>query len=554
MRTFLIFILTSILSFTQAQENAFDNPIIPGSHPDPSICYDGEYFYIVNSTFELYPGLPINRSKDLVNWELIGYGLHRQSQCNAVVNLVDVQSDGGIHAPTIRYHEGIFYIITTNVYYHEKKNKTDFVNFIITAKDPAGPWSEPHVLEGAPGIDPDIFFDDDGRVWYVGTHLPDAPNFSGEGEIWLQEIDLDNWKLIGERSFLWRGACGGVWAEGPHMYKRNGYYYLMIAEGGTSFNHAVMIAVGDNIKGPFISNERNPIFTSRHLSYDNWVHSTGHADLIELNDGRWYMVALGVRGEEKRGSNMGRETFLLPVVWEKEPFEWKEIQYEWPVVAQETGKLEPAYDVPFKGTTQKRSSTFSDDFESEELDLNWNFRRVPSHNMYSLTKRESHLRLNCSKTVFSNRTSTSFIGFRQTESNFEYLARMSFNPSRNGSEAGITVVQKDDNYITFTIIREEGSHFIQAVLAMPNSKPKVLKKKELVDYDGSINLQVLSLNHEYIFVYSMDNNEMVEFHRIEAHHLLSKGYTGAFLGLYATGNGTKTNDYSDFDFIEYVAF
>jgi alpha-N-arabinofuranosidase len=266
------------------------------------------------------------------------------------------------------------------------------------------------------------------------------------------------------------------------------------------------------------------------------------------------MVALGVRGDEKCGSNMGRETFLLPVVWEKEPFEWKEIQYEWPVVAPETGKLETSYNVPFKGTTQLILSTFSDDFDSKELDLNWNFRRVPSGNMYSLTKRESHLRLNCSEAVISNRNSANFVGFRQTESDFEYVARMSLKSKRNGSEAGISMVQKDDNYLNFTIIKEEGSYFLQVVLALPNTRPQVLKKMKLVDYDGSINLQVLSRNHEYVFVYSMDNNELVEFHRTEAHFLLSKGYTGAFLGLYATSNGSKTKDFADFDFVEYKTY
>ena len=194
-------------------QQTFLNPILRGSHPDPSICRVDSTYYIVNSTFEYFPGLPIHKSTDLINWELIGYGLHRKSQTSGTVNLKDVQSDGGIHAPTIRYHKGLFYIITTNVYYHEDTQITDFVNFIITAENPAGPWSDPHVIDGAPGIDPDIFFDDDGRVWYVGTHAPENPNFEGEGEIWLQELDLNSWQLIGERFFLWRGACGGVWAE-----------------------------------------------------------------------------------------------------------------------------------------------------------------------------------------------------------------------------------------------------------------------------------------------------------------------------------------------------
>ena len=174
-----------------------------------------------------------------------------------MVNLIDVQSDGGIHAPTIRYNNGTFYIISTNVYFDEKNQKAEMINFIITAKNPEGPWSEPKHILDAPGIDPDLFFDDDGRVWYVGNQQPEDPNFDGEGEIWVQEIDLQKFVLVGERHLLWRGACGGVWAEGPHMYKKDGKYYLLIAEGGTSFNHAVMVALSDKIEGSYISNPRN---------------------------------------------------------------------------------------------------------------------------------------------------------------------------------------------------------------------------------------------------------------------------------------------------------
>ena len=407
--------LLVILFFTyllEAKENLYINPILPGSYPDPSICKVGDEFFIVNSSFEYFPGLPIHKSKDLINWELIGYGLHRKNQCNQKVNLVDVQSNGGIHAPTIRYHNGLFYIITTNVYYNEIEKTTDFVNFIITSEDAGGPWSDPYVIEGAPGIDPDIFFDDDGRIWYVGTHSPEKPNFAGEGEIWLQELDIINWKLKGERYLLWRGACGGVWAEGPHMYKKDGRYYLMIAEGGTSFNHAVMVAVSDKITGPFIPNERNPILSSRHLSYDNWVHSTGHGDLIELSDGRWYMVALGIRGDEQNGSNMGRETFLAPVKWEREPFDWKEIKYLWPVVSPNTGRIERFNETPFKNTKQYQSLNFMDDFDQNVLSLEWNFRQVPLPNNYSLKANSGHLRVYASPNIIKERGRSNFIGFR----------------------------------------------------------------------------------------------------------------------------------------------
>ena len=166
---------------------------------------------------------------------------------------------------------------------------------------------EPHVIDGAPGIDPDLFFDDDGSVWYLGNHAPSDAAYPGEGEIWLQRLD-PRLAASGRATFpMARCLKTRDWAEGPHLYKQDGRYYLLVAEGGTSFNHAVTIAVSDELTGPYEGNERNPILTSRHLSYDNWVNSTGHADLVELEDGRWYMVALGIRNDEERRSNMGRK-------------------------------------------------------------------------------------------------------------------------------------------------------------------------------------------------------------------------------------------------------
>lgn len=547
---FLLFCSISVFS----QDNLFTNPILAGGHPDPSICKVDDTFYIVNSTFEYFPGLPIHKSKDLINWELIGYGLHRKEQCENEVNLVDVQSDGGIHAPTIRYHNGKFYIITTNVYYNENTKTTDFVNFIITAEKPEGPWSQPHVLDGAPGIDPDIFFDDDGKVWYVGTHSPEKPNYEGEGEIWLQEIDMENWKLAGERHYLWRGACGGVWVEGPHMYKKDNRYYLLVAEGGTSFNHAVMIAVSDSITGPFVSNERNPILSTRQLSYDNWVHSTGHADLIELHDGRWYMVALGIRGDENRGSNMGRETHLLPVQWEREPFWWKEKKYEWPVVAPQTGKVERTTAVPFKGTSQKRNLSFSDNFDYTTLNLQWNFRRVPLNKVYSLNEKKGQLRLYSKPNVIKERGRASLMGFRQTESDFEYAAKMTFIPRSNRSEAGISLFQKDNNYLTFTIIKKDNKNVIQLKLAVPEKKPQVIKEKNIPAYKGEITFKVKSAYPSYSYYYSLDGAEFHLLEKTKSNHILSKKYTGAYLGIYASSNGIKTKEYADFDWVRYKGF
>ncbi|MFZ8963338.1 MAG: glycoside hydrolase family 43 protein [Schleiferiaceae bacterium] len=534
-----------------AQTPSFKNPILPGGYPDPSICYADGVFYLANSTFEYFPGLPIHQSMDLVNWELIGYGLDRAEQVMTDVNLRDVQSDGGIHAPTLRYHDGLFYLITTNVYHHPETQTTDFVNFILTATHPAGPWSNPHVLHGAPGIDPDIFFDDDGRVWYVGTHSPENPSFPGEGEIWLQEIDLNTWSLIGERHFLWRGACGGVWVEGPHLYKRKGRYYLMVAEGGTSFNHAVMMAVSDTIVGPYIPNDRNPIFTSRHLSYDHWAHSTGHADLIQLPDDRWYMVMLGIRGDEQRKSNMGRETFLAPVAWEEEPFWWKNPKYEWPVVSPESGRIEQEYPSPFLSIQHTKEVTFRDEFDASTLDIAWNFRRVPVSKFHSLTAKKGHLRIYTQPMELKDRASASFVGIRQTESHFSYETSMRFNPKTNGSEAGIALVQKDHKYVSLTLQRQGDSHHIQLFCLQPNQEPLKLAERALPKYSGALQLKIISDAQGYSYYYALKDSEYQLLLTTGSDLVLSESYTGTYLGLYSTSHGISTKDFADYDFVYY---
>ena len=532
-------------------QEKFSNPIIRGGYPDPSICKVGDTFYLVNSSFEYFPGLPIHKSKDLINWELIGYGLNRKSQVDSTVNLVDVQSNGGIHAPTIRYKDGVYYIITTNVYYDEKEKKAEMVNFIITAKNPAGPWSDPIHILGAPGIDPDLFFDDDGKVWYVGNQMPENPNFDGEGEIWLQELDINEFKLVGEKHLLWRGACGGVWAEGPHMYKKDGRYYLLIAEGGTSFNHAVMVALSDNIEGPYISNPRNPIITSRHLSYDNWVNSTGHGDIIQLDDGRNYMVLLGIRNQIERGSNMGRETFLAPVTWEREPFEWKETKHLWPVVSPKTGRIELSNDIVFNNSIQNMETSFKDNFDSEKLNLKWNFRRYPIENIFHLNKKDKRLNLICHPNQIKERDRAALLGFKQTESSFEYLTEMYFEPNTNGSEAGISFFQKDDNYINFTLIKDDGKHYLQAY-AVKNGELISTKKEHLEQFKGQIKFKVIADKEAYKLYFSTKGTYFNLFTSLDGSSLKSNGYTGVHLGLYATSNGKKTKDSASFEYVNYL--
>lgn len=534
----------------------FTNPILRGAHPDPSICRVGEDFYIVNSSFEFYPGLPISHSRDLVNWELVGYGIHRPEQCGAI-GLFDVQHNGGIHAPTIRYNNGTFYIIVTSVYSPVDSSKpTQMINFIITAQDPAGPWSEPHVLEGAVGIDPDIFFDDDGKVWYVGTCNPGDVYSNGIGEIWAQELDLKEWKLVGKRHSLWRGACGGFCVEGPHMYKKDGVYYLMVAEGGTGYEHSEVIAASKSITGPFESNLRNPIMTSRHLSFDNWVSSTGHADLVELSDGRWYMVCLGIRNEvEEHRSNMGRETHLLPVVWEQDGRHWLKERFWWPVCAPQTGRVERLTPLPYADREQYYNDAFHDNFDARTLDLEWNFRRCPKPDTYSLAAREGYLRLYLSPEKIDYRKQYHFMGILQKETNFEYAVSMDFTPRKEGAEAGISLCQIDDNYINLTVRKEGGKTRLVLVTDGHDTPAEVRKSQVLENYNGKIVFKVVSKNNTYSYYYSLDNGENFNlFATTLANIILCYSYSGARLGVYATSNGSPTKEYADFDWVSYCGF
>jgi len=572
------FLFSSYLLFSQGK---FINPIIPGGYPDPSICRVGEDFYIVNSSFEYFPGLPIHHSTDLVNWELIGNGLHRPSQASGAVNLVDVQENGGIHAPTIRYNKGTFYIVTTNMYSQidraKPNNTKSNTNFIITAKNPAGPWSEPHVIEGAGGIDPDLFFDDNGKVYFVGTHNPGDMYSNGIGAIWIQELNLENWKLVGDRHSLWEGACDKSHTEGPHIYKEHGKYYLLVAEGGTSFHHAVMIAASDDIFGPYETGLRNPILTSRHLSMKNWVHSTGHADLVKLEDGRWFMVSLGKRNDRDGHSNMGRETHLMPVIWENQIVRWQQVsktkwepvRYLFPVVAPETGKVERINPLPFADKHQFYNDTFNDNFDAKLLAPDWVFRRVPQPNTFSLKANKGHLRLYLKPEAFQPRKRYSAMGITQKESEFEWEAKMKFKPKKNLEEAGISVYQKDINFVNLTVQKIGREHFVKVtvkeknnqVTAMtdsakiPNTEVKAFKSKALPNYAGEILLKIASKNGKYLYFFSVNGGASYEkLAETPDNIVLGMMYTGANVGIYATSNGQKTTGYADFDWVSYKGF
>jgi xylan 1,4-beta-xylosidase len=270
----------------------FANPVIPGMHPDPSICRVGDDYYLVCSSFEYFPGVPIFHSRDLVHWTQIGNVLDRREQLPLPD---DTPASAGVYAPTLRHHDGRFWLITTSV--------AGGGNLLVTATDPAGPWSDPIPLPDVPGIDPDLAWDAEGTCWCT---------VAGVSQL---RLDPDTGAALDEPRRIWSGTPGSRYPEAPHLYHIGEYWYLMIAEGGTERGHAVSIARSSAPSGPFEPCPHNPILT--HRGTDHPIQNTGHADLVQAVDGSWWLVLLGVRprGGTPGWHVLGRETFLAPVTW-----------------------------------------------------------------------------------------------------------------------------------------------------------------------------------------------------------------------------------------------
>lgn len=296
------------------------NPLLRGMYPDPSICRVGDTYYLANSTFEYLPGIPIHTSSDLQTWTLAGHAIHDPGQ----FDFSSVGDSRGMFAPTIRHHDGLFYVACTQMEAGEVSG-----NFYVTARDVAGPWSPPVMLPDARGIDPTIFFDDD-HAWWIGCREVLHQRFDGETEVWMRELDLDRGELVGPETVIWtRTQRRAVWAEGPHLYRRGDWFYLLTAEGGTAFEHSVMIARSRSVRGPYEPFRSNPILTHRHLGHGAEVQNVGHGDLVEGEDGQWWMIMLASRVTDGHHI-LGRETHLARVVWEQ----------DWPVVNPGQGLLD----------------------------------------------------------------------------------------------------------------------------------------------------------------------------------------------------------------------
>ena len=512
--------------------NKCNNPILAGFYPDPSVCRVGDDFYLVNSTFAYFPGVPIFHSKDLIHWEQIGNVLDREEQ----LNLTMAGHSGGIYAPTLRYHKGTFYMITTNV--------THGGNFIVTATDPAGPWSNPHFLKGSEGIDPSLFFDDDGKCYYTGTKdRREGAKFFGDNEVWLQEVDLDTMCFVGESYAIWHGALRGVeWPEGPHLYKKDGYYYLMIAEAGTGHNHAVTIARGTVITELFTGSQGNPILTHRHLGQNYPIVNVGHGDLVETEQGEWWMVVLASRPYGGYYRNLGRETFLVPVTWED----------GWPVINYGVGLVEETFTPPNLPEYKVTAIQEKEDFNGHILPYHFIYLRNPKMSSYLLTEREGFLRMKLEPETINETASPTFVGMRQTAMCFITETCMEFEPKNEQECAGLVILQNNAFFYQLTTTLRNSKNTI----VLLKCEKGIVNELASAPYDGTkIYLRIEAQEQNMIFTYSTNHKDYIVLKDKVDGRILSTdragGFVGTCMGMYCSSNGANSGNYADFDWFLY---
>jgi alpha-N-arabinofuranosidase len=508
----------------------FYTPILPGWYSDPSICTNGRGdYFLVTSTFTYFPGVPLFHSRDLINWKQVGHVLDRESQ---LVNMKGQSVSGGIFAPAISYnpHNETYYMVTTNV---------GAGNFFVKAQDPFGSWSDPIMLPEVGGIDPSFFFDEDGKAYIVNND--DAPNnkpeYDGHRTIRIQEFDIEANKTIGPRKVLVnKGAYpqdNPIWIEGPHMYKIDGKYFLMSAEGGTGDGHSEVIFQGDSPMGTFTPWKGNPILTQRHLSSmrANPVTCAGHADLIQTTEGDWWAIFLACRPINNRFENLGRETFLMPVRWSDDGF---------PYITH--GDESILMVLRRAGVTRDSITTFGN-FEIEEtfanqtLGMEWMTLRSPATELYSLTETPGYLALKCADASTTEKETSAFICRRMQHHKFETTTRMQFEPVDETEAAGLLLF-KDETHQYFMAVNRNQEGKCISLWQIGTHGKEILAEQPIADKVKVIDLKVVSMGLTYKFYYSTDLKQWNALNDYaDAHHLSTAnagGFTGSVIGMYAT--------------------
>ncbi len=493
------------------------NPVVRGFYPDPSVCAANGKFYLVNSTFEYFPGMPIFESDDLIHWKQICHCLTRQSQLDAR----GVAASGGIFAPTIRYNNGRFYVVVTNV-------SGNFGNFYVWTDDIySGNWSEPVKVQRG-GIDPSLLFDGD-KTYFVSNGEDDF----GEGGISLCEIDIETGKTLTKAKCISKG-CGGRYLEGPHVYHINDYYYLMAAEGGTEYGHMECMLRSKNIWGPYEQCPFNPILTNRNLGGYH-IQGSGHADLVEGPNGQWFMVHLAFRqiGQYMPFHNLGRETFLEPVFWTDDG--WIKVGSDGTCRAQwklENGKCvtleEPVYP-EYKWTIDKMRACYL---------------RLPIYENYKINVESKTAELKGHTDVLGSLGQATFVGMRQEEHKGKMETTVCVDSLEDGQEAGITAYLTEIDFYSSYVRKENGKIIAGTKLVIGGH---TVPGSEFVVDSSSVDLSIVSDCDNYYLTASSGDKKSES--RGETKFLSSEvacGFTGTILALYANASKDGKTSWTKF--------
>lgn len=548
-KTFILVIAIAIISISCSnkteiakEQTTFTNPILAGFYPDPSICgVDGDY-YMITSTFAYFPGLPVFHSKDLVNWTQIGNVIDRPEQ----MDTKGADISRGLFAPAITYDDGLFYVVCTLI---DKGG-----NFIVTAKNPAGPWSNPTWIPEIDGIDPSLYFDDNGKSYIVYNSVaPDNEQlYQGHRTIRMFELDKESLKLVGDEILLINGGTdlskNPIWIEAPHIYKVDSLYYLICAEGGTRDWHSEVVFRSKNIEGPYISYENNPILTQRHLDINrkNPITSTGHADMIQTPNGDWWAVFLGCRSyapNEEDLYNTGRETFLAPVVWKD----------GWPIINPDFEEVQYSYPMPITPafpTKMKYSGNFEfvDNFESDSLGLNWMFLRTPSEKWYEIE--DGVLSMELRSETCSGKQNPSFIGHRQQHIIGSAVTSLSFNALSENEKAGLIIFQNESHFYYLCKSTKDKKSVVELFKSTKTEELELLNSITIND-DLNCYLKIDAKGKYYSFSYSSNNTDWKYVaENVDGKYLsttVAGGFLGSLYGLYATSSGKPSSSKASYN-------
>lgn len=514
-------------------QTQIQNPILRGFNPDPTILKVEETYYIVVSSFEWLPGLRVYQSNDLVNWS------HLTDILTEQVDLQGNPKDGSIWAPQLSYRDGLFYCI-----YSDVKNTTrpfkDVHNYLIMAERMTGPWSEPIYLNSS-GFDPSLFHDEDGRYWFLNEIWDYRVMTSNKSAgIVLQEYDPISQTLIGEVYKIFDGTALAK-TEAPHLYKRNGYYYLITAEGGTGVNHSVTVCRAKNITGPYELDPNYPMLTASNLP-DSPLQCTGHGSLVEGLNGKWYMAYLTTRPLQGKAI-LGRETAIQEVVWTSDG---------WLRLANGTTKPEAVTLIETtKKIEQQIDTTFHDDFSSNILNKEWNARRIlPSSNWCDVTSRPGYLRLVSGESPQSS-FENHLLAIRQKDFSFEATTQLEFMPRTFNQMAGLFLYLNESNYLYGYMTFDDDQGRVLRMMRCQNGEHTLFTTVVLLR-EQPLDLKIVVKETTGNYYWRQSQNEpWAKLGEEQDLLFLAGGFTGNFIGIGVQDLDLKEGIHADFAFFDY---